>query len=328
MKALLYALWVAALGLFLALLSYYGWADVLAALAAAGPGLLVVTLFHLIPMTIDALGWRVLMPGPTRRPFGQLLRFRWYSEAVNALLPVAQVGGEVLRGQLHARTGVAGPTAQGIVVVDLATTVYAQMAFAALGLLGLAMVDRDGGDLTWRLGATLVILTLLIGGFYLAQQRGLFSRLLGVLEAMILTEAPRSRSYARALDQTIRRLYRRRRPLLASIGFHLLAWLLGTGEIYLAATFIGAPVSALAALVLGSLVAVVRAAAFLVPGALGVQEGSFIILGALFGLAPDQALAISLIRRVRELLIGVPGLLAWQLATFARKVPSPLRSPG
>ena len=189
-----------------------------------------------------------------------------------------------------------------------------------LGLLALITLDSAENALLWQLGATLLVLTVLIAGFYAAQRNGLFSRLVRALEAMVLSEGHRSRSYAEALDRTISRLYRRRAPLLASIALHLLAWLVGIGEVYLAAGYLGAPVTLLEALVLESLVGVVRAAAFLVPGALGVQEGGFLVLGALFGLAPEQALALSLIRRVRELVLGLPGLLAWQLTEGARRL--------
>lgn len=329
MKGLVVLLWAGAVALFIGLIAWQGAREVIAALGYAGHGMIVVALFHLCPMMIDTLAWHVLLPRPTRRPFSHLLRIRWYGESVNTLLPVAQVGGDVLRGHLHARTGVAGPTAQGIVVVDLATTVYAQMAFAALGLLTLIMLEREQGELLWQLGTTLLILTALIAGFYAAQQNGLFSRLVRLLESMFLSEAHRSRSYAQALDGTIRRLYRRRGPILASIALHLLAWLAGIGEVYLAAAYLGSPVTLLEALVLESLVGVVRAAAFLIPGALGVQEGAFMVLGTMFGLAPEQALALALIRRVRELVLGLPGLLAWQLTEGARWLDRlGVRSPG
>jgi uncharacterized membrane protein YbhN (UPF0104 family) len=49
-----------------------------------------------------------------------------------------------------------------------------------------------------------------------------------------------------------------------------------------------------------------------VPGALGVLEGGIVVFGALFGLPADMALAISLSKRVRELALGLPGLMAWQ----------------
>ncbi|MGI9451575.1 MAG: flippase-like domain-containing protein [Geminicoccaceae bacterium] len=317
-RPLLYALWGIALALFLLLVTYHGWSDVAAAMAQAGFGLIIVVLFHIAPMTIDTLAWLVLQPVPARRPFFQLMLFRWYGEAVNALLPVAQVGGDILRGRLHARTGIPGPTALGIVVVDLATTVYAQMAFAAFGLVGFAIFLRGHDDLVWHLGATLLVLGILVLGFFVAQQRGGFTRVVRTFEAMLMVDAPHPRSYAQALDRTIHRLYRRHRPLVMSISLHLLAWLVGAGEIYLAAAFCDTPVTLIQAVVLESLVVIVRAAAFLIPGALGVQEGGFILLGSYFGVPPDQALAISLIRRVRELALGVPGLLVWQLNEVTR----------
>ena len=94
----------------------------------------------------------------------------------------------------------------------------------------------------------------------------------------------------------------------------MLAWALGAAEIWLALYFMDIPVTIADALLLESLILAVRAAAFFVPGAVGVQEGAFVLLGAAIGLSPEVALALSLIKRVRELVIGVPALLAWQVA--------------
>jgi uncharacterized membrane protein YbhN (UPF0104 family) len=56
----------------------------------------------------------------------------------------------------------------------------------------------------------------------------------------------------------------------------------------------------------------VRGAAFIVPGAIGVQEGGFIALCAIFGIPAPTAIALSLVKRLPELLLGIPGLLIWQ----------------
>jgi hypothetical protein len=56
----------------------------------------------------------------------------------------------------------------------------------------------------------------------------------------------------------------------------------------------------------------VRTSAFVVPNAVGVQEGAYILLGATFGLTPEMALALSLLKRARDIAIGVPTLAAWQ----------------
>ncbi len=61
-----------------------------------------------------------------------------------------------------------------------------------------------------------------------------------------------------------------------------------------------------------------RSAGFAVPGALGVQEGGLIVVCGLFGIHPDMAIALSMLKRLRELVIGIPGLIAWQLSEGRR----------
>ncbi len=64
-------------------------------------------------------------------------------------------------------------------------------------------------------------------------------------------------------------------------------------------------------MILESLGQAVRAAAFIVPGGLGAQEGSFVLLGAALGIGPDLSLAFALCKRVRELAVGLPALALW-----------------
>ena len=52
---------------------------------------------------------------------------------------------------------------------------------------------------------------------------------------------------------------------------------------------------------------------FFVPGALGIQEGGYVVVGRLLGIPAEMGLALALIRRVRELAFGIPGLIAWQI---------------
>ncbi|RMF84180.1 MAG: TIGR00374 family protein, partial [Nitrospirae bacterium] len=109
-------------------------------------------------------------------------------------------------------------------------------------------------------------------------------------------------------------LYGRTGAPAASALAHLAAWVAGAGEVWLALRFLGHPVGAVEALLLESLGQAVRSSAFAVPGALGVQEGGLLLLGRLLGIPPTTALALSLVKRVRELALGLPGLLAWPLA--------------
>jgi glycosyltransferase 2 family protein len=71
-------------------------------------------------------------------------------------------------------------------------------------------------------------------------------------------------------------------------------------------------------LVIEGLLYAIRSAAFAVPNAVGVQEGAYILLGAGFGVTPELALALSLLKRARDLAIGLPALAAWQSAETGR----------
>ena len=88
----------------------------------------------------------------------------------------------------------------------------------------------------------------------------------------------------------------------------MVGWLIGTGEVYLVLQLLGTRVGWGDALLLESLGQAIRAAGFAIPGSLGVQEGGYLLLAPLAGLPPDTALALSLAKRAREILLGVPGL--------------------
>ena len=91
--------------------------------------------------------------------------------------------------------------------------------------------------------------------------------------------------------------------------WRLSALILQTGEVWLAAYYSDFRSDILEAIMLKSLSSTLSDAAFVIPNSYGVQEGAFIVLGALVGLGPEPALATSLAIRIREILIDVPGLI-------------------
>jgi uncharacterized membrane protein YbhN (UPF0104 family) len=66
-------------------------------------------------------------------------------------------------------------------------------------------------------------------------------------------------------------------------------------------------------IVIESLIFTLRTAAFLIPGGIGVQEGAYVLLGPLFGLPAEAALALSLAKRARDLLVGGVAMAIWQI---------------
>ena len=128
------------------------------------------------------------------------------------------------------------------------------------------------------------------------------------------------------LHAAIRRLYSAPANLALAALWHSISWLLGAFEVCLAMHVLGHDVSLSAGLVIESLGQALKAVGFAVPGALGVQEGGYIVICGLFSLSPELAIALSLVKRLREVVLGVPGLVAWQVLRASPARLSPART--
>src|SRR5262249_4259459 len=125
---------VVGLAMFTALLAAHGASEVVAALRTAGLGLLCVAIHHPLPMLAGAPRGPPLLPAGLRPPVRTRLRARWIGESVNGLMPVLQVGGNIVKASLLARTGVGGPVAGATVVVDVTLVMLTQVLFTVVGL--------------------------------------------------------------------------------------------------------------------------------------------------------------------------------------------------
>jgi putative membrane protein len=307
-----FVLFSVGLGGAVTLVGYFGFTDVAGAFAAGVWGIAAVCVFHLVPLMTDTIAWRRLLPSAHRKPIGELLWMRWVSESVNNLLPAAQVGGDLLRARLAAQRGVPGPIAAASIVGDITTSVLSLIAFGALGAL--LLFPRYGRQSALLL-LGLAVSAAVIAAFYIAQRAGIFSKLAHRAARFVAGERWDSLiGSAAALDGAMNEMYSRRRDVLVSGLLAFAAWVLGAGEVWLALYFLGVPVGIVEALIFESLIQALRNVAFPVPGALGIQEGGFVLLGAALGVSGDSALALALVRRAREVIFGLPGLIVWQIA--------------
>src|SRR5262249_901243 len=225
----------------------------------------------------------------------------------------------VVRARALAAAGVPGPTAGASVLVDMTVILSTQLPLTLLGL-GLLAAYFDAGALVGRVLLGVLVPASMLAGFVLAQRRGLFGAGARLIERFVQSSEQLAISgSAAALDREVRRLYRNRGALLAAVAWHGLGWLIGTTEVWLTLHYLGHTVSFAYAIMWQSLAEVVRTAAFVVPGALGVQEAGYLVLGRLLGVPPDAALALSLIGRARDLIFGVRGLLAWRAGAAAAR---------
>ncbi|HEV7138253.1 MAG TPA: lysylphosphatidylglycerol synthase domain-containing protein [Steroidobacteraceae bacterium] len=315
------AFWLFSAGLLLLIgvLASQGLAPVLATLATAGWGLLLVALFHLLPLWLDAAAIRVLFEaGAVRRAWREALLARWVGESANSLMPLGQVAGPVAMARHLSRRGMATQTAAAAITVSTTLQALAQFGFGLVGVALLALPARFESAGTRHahhavIAATLtasVVLALILVSFYLVQRRGLFGGTVRRL-ARVMRRRDWSGllSRADAIDVAVEETYGRGRHAAMSFALSLAGWLVGSGEVYLALRLLGSPVGWRDALLLESLGQAIRGAAFAIPGALGVQEGGYLLLAPFAGLTPDAALALSFAKRAREIVLGVPGLI-------------------
>jgi putative membrane protein len=302
------------LGLIAALVVHIGAGAVGASLAAFGwRALAAIVAIHLGLIAAMGLAWQALLPG-TRvwvGIWGRLVR-----DSAAEVLPLSQLGGYVLGARAVALAGVAGAAAAGSTIVDVTLEFVAQLGYTGLGLAWLIYL-RPHAALTRPVAAGLLVAGLAAAGFLLFQHRG-FAFLDRLGRAVGRGWADRGAAGAAALHAEIAAIYRRRRRLLASFLLHLGCWIASTVESWLALEIAGAPLAFGAVLVIESLLYAIRTAAFAVPNALGVQEGAYILLGAGFGLSPETALALSLLKRARDIAIGLPALGLWQAVESRR----------
>ena len=294
---------------------------VLGLMRAAGAGLVLAGLAHVLPMLANACDWRSLIRGANRPSLAGMLHLVWIRESVNSMLPVARIGGEVVAFRLMRRRSLRGSTAAASLVADMQLTLISQVLFT---LVGIGFLFAHAASGTLRLAADLawgiVALTPLLVLFALVQHASPFERITRMLNHATSGKLAALVGQSAQIDRSIRLIWRRRGVVLRYLFFwQPLQCVLTALEIWLALYFLGARVSFTEAVVIESLIQAVSSAAFFVPGGLGVQEGGFILIGGALGLDPGTCLALAGARRIRDLLIFVPGLFAWQIAESSGK---------
>jgi putative membrane protein len=297
------------IGAVAALVGWYGAQEIGRHVLAAVWVIPPVILLHAVQLHWSAIAWQAVIgvrrPGP-----GVFLLVRWIRESVNSVLPVAQLGGNIVGIRLLMHRGVSGAQAGAGTTIDLTLEALTQGLFTILGVAVLAASE----DQPWAPWLRVVVgVTISVGVLFLLAQRAGLLRLVEAAAERLGRLFPGLPAGAlRGLHAELVRLQRERNALLWAGSLHFAAWLLGVAESWLALAAMGAPASLSTALIVESIGMAARSAGFAVPGALGVQEAGFILAGELCGLPADAAVALSMIKRARELLVGLPGVLAWQ----------------
>lgn len=276
----------------------------------AGSGLFWLVPYRLIFFVLYAIGWRAMLRpsdplGQAR--FGYVLWVTMVREAVDRLLPVASVGGGVIGVRLMKWRGLAAIPVSATVIVEILLTLFALYLFGAVATL--IFLGVDPGEAHRQILAVLLLsLVIPVLSLLLLRYGSAFQRLQRLLKPLVgLTGA----ETATLLDANLRACLARVGTLLTAGTLQVIALASASFEIWWALRLFDHPVSATSSIMLEGLTQAVRHLAFIVPAGLGVQEAALVLFGHTLGIGADLALSVSAVKRMREILCGVPPLLVW-----------------
>lgn len=297
------------------------------ALRSAGWNLLWLPPYRLLFFLLYAVGWRTLLrpyDPQARAGLGYLLWITTVREGIDRLLPVASVGGGIAGVRMVGWRGIPAAPAAATVAAEIVLTMAALYVFTAAGLFLLVEIGASHETYQHVLLALLLSLPMPVVTGLLLRYGSVFERLEGFLRPMVGESA--FSEGATALDRELRACLSRGWTLTVAGSLQLLALFSASFETWFALRLFGHPVDLRSAIMLESMTQAMRHLAFVVPAGLGVQEAMFVLFGHVLGLSSELALAVSMAKRLREVVCGVPALVSWQLAAVSR-LRTPLRSP-
>jgi glycosyltransferase 2 family protein len=316
-KKLSIALALAGLLLGTVLIAWFGFGRVIAGLRRVGWadfGLIVG--WQLLLFGVLGLAWDAILPArQARRPW-ILVWGRMVRDASANCLPFSLVGGFVFGARAVTLHGLSWSLATASTVVDVTAEFLAQLAFIAIGL-GILLARAPNSALAVPLEVGLG-LAVLAGAALIWLQQGaapLFARLGRRIAGRWFDDA---QDRVQVLQAELALIYGHTVRLAIGFFVHLLGWL-GTGVAgWITYRSLGVRIDFDDALAIEALLSAMAAIAFLVPVNAGVQEAGYAGLGAIFGVPPELSLGVSLVRRARDLAVGIPILLIWQFFEMQR----------
>jgi putative membrane protein len=292
------------------LVGWYGFDRVAGALLSVGPkGFAAFCVWQLVVMATLGVAWWVVVPPISRRPLAVFVWGRMVRDSAAACLPFSPVGGFAIGARAITLHGVRWPVAAISTVVDLTAEFAAEIIFALGGLI--VLLGRTSDAAIVRPAQIGVGIALLATLGILKLQRGVASlfvrlgkRLLGQWFAGAEQDA--------VSPVELTAMYRDGPRLALCTTAHMVGWFgKGLGN-WIAFRLLGSDLDLMGGLAIEGLLHIVMASAVLIPGYAGVQEAGYVALGSIFGVPPEISLGVSLVRRSRDIAIGIPILLVWQ----------------
>ncbi|MDR3441239.1 lysylphosphatidylglycerol synthase domain-containing protein [Telmatospirillum sp.] len=283
--------------------------DVRGALASAGwSGIAIMATYHPLAICLCGLAWWTLSQEGRASTF---ILARWIRDGVSELASFLPLAGEMAGARLLTCSGIRTSTAGALTVVDVTAEVMAQFLFSLAGV-GLWLIRHPTGEVV-RWAMLGIALSIPVLAAFVAVQRSSVMRFLETLPSRLLPKVWSAPDASSGLHAGITALWADHQRVFVAVLLHLSAWTVSAGEAWVALYLLGHPLPLPDVLAMECIIFAIRSAAFFVPAAIGVQEGGYLLLGGVLGLSPEVALAISLLKRGRAIVLGLPALVVWQI---------------
>jgi putative membrane protein len=306
------------------LLARIDWRESLRLVGSVGAGLLLVPASQLLIVVASTVAWRRLLPH-TAPGIPTLYWLRLLADVVNQLLPAAQIGGDWVRAHGLVRRGVPAPFAYASVLVDMSIIMLTLVTMIVAGLL-LAWLAGSATEVK-SIVAGVAIFTAIAAAAVLAQRRGIVGVLVSLSARLLPVGLARdSGTFASAIDAALKSLYDDHRRVFANGAWQALAWLGGVLQTWMILRLLGVDAGLGDALIVEAVGQALRNAGGLIPGAVGAMEAGYVFGCSLAGLPEAAGLAVPLVRRLRDLSIGLPVLAVWRLRRTPDEQPAPARA--
>lgn len=271
-----------------------------------GWGLALVLLVYGAAFLCDTISWLIATPAMplNARWVGRFFAVRMAGESFNTALPAAGMGGEPVKALMLKRMyGVAYQDSIASLILARTINVIALVLFLAGGFVLILASPQLSGAYKELSGTGLAAFALGVV-LLIALQRYKVTSLAGTAlsRAHWFRKLEDVLHHLHAVEDRLVHFYTERRGrLTGALALSLLNWSLGVAEIYVVMWLLGQPVSFTDAWIIEGVTQLVRTATFVIPASIGAQEGAFLVIGSAITGQPSLALAMALVRRIREI---------------------------
>ncbi len=273
--------------------------------------ILYLIIAHIPTLYFDSLAWLILM---VKNKLSTKTAFiiTWISQTSGKFIPSGNITGEFIRFYLARRSGQKFSEASSTVLMDL---FIATFSLFIIGLVALIFVFFSiKSDLILNQFQYLILAFSLISlgtlFFVFIIRKRVISKFLVRTKKFQFLNKKNIYNLLR-LDISLNKLSHRKFRLLSAVVLRLIGWISGAFEIYIFFWIIGVDAKVTDVLIIESVTAIIRSAAFFIPSAIGVQELAFVIVGELVGYSSIVSFSVAIGRRLREIMVGIPAIIAW-----------------